>query len=128
MKLIILLLTTLNLLPILKGMIVVSILSSCIAILRIIPHFVTKNLQSMVMMENKFLIILILMKITKSAEGLSIKSKTLLDLLLIILMIFLYLFIIYLFGKMIAFKYMKANNLITKIMKLSFFQKFLNGK
>ena len=111
--------------PILKGMIIVAILWGSIAILRTIPHFVTNNLQNMSMIQNKFLIILILLKITVTAEGLSSQSKILLDLLLIIL---LYLFIIFLFGKMIAFKYMKANNLITKILKMSFLQKFLNGK
>ena len=114
--------------PILKGMIIVAILWGSIAILRTIPHFVTNNLQNMSMIQNKFLIILILLKITVTAEGLSSQSKILLDLLLIILMILLYLFIIFLFGKMIAFKYMKANNLITKILKMSFLQKFLNGK
>ena len=111
--------------PILKGMIIVAILWGSIAILRTIPHFVTNNLQNMSMIQNKFLIILILLKITVTAEGLSSQSKILLDLLLINL---LYLFIIFLFGKMIAFKYMKANNLITKILKMSFLQKFLNGK
>ena len=79
MKMIIILITILDINSKLKGIIIICILSISLAILRKIPHIVTTNLQNIGKIQNQFLIILILMKVAESSEDLSDQWKMLIN-------------------------------------------------
>ena len=127
MKMMIILITILDINSKLKGIIIICILSISLAILRKIPHIVTTNLQNIGKIQNQFLIILILMKVAESSEDLSDQWKMLINISFIFFMISRYIFLIFLLVKMIAFKFLKTDNKIMKIFRFSFFRKFFNG-
>ena len=107
-------------------MIIISILAMTIDILRKIPHFVTNDLKNVGMIQNQFLIVLILAKLTEFSD-ISNEWKVMMQLMIIALIIFRYIFIIFLFGKVIAFKYINSNNLMMKTLRISMFRTLYNS-
>ena len=122
----IILIVALDIIPIIKVMIIISILAMTIDILRKIPHFVTNDLKNVGMIQNQFLIVLILAKLTEFSD-ISNEWKVMMQLMIIALIIFRYIFIIFLFGKVIAFKYINSNNLMMKTLRISMFRTLYNS-
>ena len=112
--------------PIIKTMLIISILALALDILRTIPHFVTNNLKNVGMIQNQFLILLILTKLTEFSD-ISNGWKFMMQLVIIALIILRYIFIIFLFGKVIAFKYINSNNIMMKILRISMLRKLYNS-
>ena len=105
-------------------MIIISILAIALEILRRIPHFVTNDLKNLGIIQNQYLIVILLAKLTELSE-ISNEWKMMMQLLIIALIIFRFFLIIFLFGKVIAFKYMHSNNTIAKRI-LKIFRKSIN--
>ena len=122
----IILIVALDMTPIIKVMIIISILAIALDILRTIPHFVTNNLKNVGMIQNQFLIVLILTKLTEFSD-ISNEWKFMMQLVIIALIILRYIFIIFLFGKVIAFKYINSNNIMMKILRISMLRKLYNS-
>ena len=122
----IILIVALDMTPIVKVMIIISILAIALDILRTIPHFVTTNLKNVGMIQNQFLIVLLLTKLTEFSD-ISNEWKFMMQLVIIALIILRYIFIIFLFGKVIAFKYINSENIMMKILRISMLRKLYNS-
>ena len=112
--------------PIIKAMLIISILSIALDVLRTIPHFVTTDLKNVGMIQNQFLIVLILTKLTEFSD-ISNEWKIMMQLVIIALIIFRYIFIIFLLGKVIAFKYINSNNIMMTTLRISMLRKLYNS-
>ena len=125
-RLVIILIVALDMPLIIKVMIIISILAISLDILRKIPHFVTNDLMNIGMIQNQFLIVFIFIKLVEFSD-ISNEWKIVMQLVIIALIMFRYFFIIFIFGKVIAFKYINSNNIVMKTLRISIFRKFYNS-